>query len=53
MGQIVAGLKPGRESDGETNLFWHRGLSITDVALGMKMLEKADKMDIGQQVRFA
>ncbi len=53
MGQIVAGLKPGRESDGETNLFWHRGLSITDVALGMKMLEKADKMDIGQQLRFA
>jgi len=26
LGQIVAGLKPGRESDAETNLFWHRGL---------------------------
>ncbi len=53
MGQIVAGHRPGRESDEETNLFWHRGLSITDVALGMKMLEKAAKMGIGQQLRFA
>ncbi|HEY4169860.1 MAG TPA: ornithine cyclodeaminase family protein, partial [Reyranella sp.] len=24
LGQIVAGLKPGRESEDETNLFWHR-----------------------------
>jgi len=53
MGQIVAGVKPGRESDEETNLFWHRGLSITDVALGMKMLEKAGETGIGQQLRFA
>ena len=53
MGQIVAGHRPGRESDEETNLFWHRGLSITDVALGIKMLEKAANMGIGQQLRFA
>jgi ornithine cyclodeaminase len=32
MGQIVAGLKPGRESDDETILFWHRGLSLSDIA---------------------
>src|SRR5688572_26444730 len=29
LGQIVAGLKPGRESENETNLFWHRGLSLS------------------------
>ena len=34
LGQIVAGLKPGRQSDAETNLFWHRGLSLSDIALG-------------------
>lgn len=28
LGQIVAGLKPGRERDDETILFWHRGLSL-------------------------
>ena len=32
LGQIVAGLKPGRERDDETILFWHRGLSTSDIA---------------------
>jgi alanine dehydrogenase len=53
LGQIVAGLKPGRESDAETNLFWHRGLSLSDIALGHAMLEKAKRLDIGQRLRFA
>ncbi|HVJ32237.1 MAG TPA: ornithine cyclodeaminase family protein [Terriglobia bacterium] len=53
LGQIVAGLKPGRQSDGETNLLWHRGLSLSDIALGAAMLEKAKRMGLGQQLRFA
>ncbi|HEY8049352.1 MAG TPA: ornithine cyclodeaminase family protein [Ramlibacter sp.] len=52
LGQIVAGIKPGRESDSETNLFWHRGLSLSDIALGAFMLEKAKRMGIGQKLRF-
>lgn len=53
LGQIVAGLKPGREHDDETILFWHRGLSTTDIALGHAMLEKARKMGLGQTLKFA
>ncbi len=53
LGEIVAGKKPGRESDDETNLFWHRGLSISDIALGSAMLEKAKRLGVGQQLRFA
>ena len=53
LGEIVAGRKPGRERAGETILFWHRGLSTTDIALGHAMLEKARKMNIGQQLRYA
>ncbi|MCB8876763.1 ornithine cyclodeaminase family protein [Acidisoma silvae] len=53
MGQIVAGLKPGRETETETILFWHRGLSLSDIALGHAMLEKAKRLDIGQRLRFA
>jgi ornithine cyclodeaminase len=53
LGQIVAGLRPGRESDAETNLFWHRGLSLSDIALGHAMLEKAERLGIGQRLRFA
>jgi ornithine cyclodeaminase len=53
LGQIMAGLKPGRESADETILFWHRGLSLSDIALGHKMLEKARAIGIGQRLRFA
>lgn len=53
LGQIVAGLKPGRESETETNLLWHRGLSLSDISLGHAMLEKAQRIGIGQRLRFA
>ena len=53
LGQIVAGLKPGRASDDETILFWHRGLSLSDIALGHAMLEKARRLGIGQRLRYA
>jgi alanine dehydrogenase len=53
MGQIVAGLKPGREREDETILFWHRGLSLSDIALGHAMIEKATRLGIGQRLRFA
>jgi ornithine cyclodeaminase len=53
LGQIVAGLKPGRQSDRETILFWHRGLSLSDIALGHAMLEKAKTLGVGQMLRFA
>lgn len=52
LGQIVAGLKPGRERDDETNLFWHRGLSLSDIALGAAMLDKARRRGKGQRLRF-
>jgi ornithine cyclodeaminase len=53
LGQIVAGSKPGRESEQETILFWHRGLSLSDIALGAAMLEKAARLGIGQRLRYA
>ncbi len=53
MGQIVAGLKPGREREDETILFWHRGLSLSDIALGHAMLKKGEALGIGQRLRFA
>src|SRR6056297_612737 len=52
LGQIVAGQKPGRESAAETILFWHRGLSLSDIALGHAMLTKAKAMGVGQRLRF-
>ena len=51
--EVVAGRKPGRQSADETILFWHRGLSLSDIALGHAMLQKAAANRIGQHLRFA
>jgi ornithine cyclodeaminase len=51
--ELVVGSKPGRERDDETTLFWHRGLSLSDIALGAAMLKKAEGLGIGQRLRFA
>jgi ornithine cyclodeaminase len=53
LGQIVAGRKAPRERDDETILFWHRGLSLSDIALGSAMLEKAARLGIGHRLRYA
>lgn len=52
LGQVCAGALPGRESADETILLWHRGLSTSDIALGYAMLEKAEKMGLGQTLRY-
>lgn len=52
LGQIVCGERPGRERDDERILFWHRGLSITDVALGETMLAKARALGIGMTLPY-
>jgi len=51
--QIVAGARPGRERAEETILFWHRGLSLSDIALGAAMLDKARRLGIGRLLRYA
>lgn len=53
MGEIVAGKKVGRTSDDQTILFWHRGLSLSDIALGDAILKKAKKLGIGQKLLYA
>src|SRR3546814_18414209 len=52
-GEIVTGKKPGRERADKTNLFWHRGLSPSDLALGTALLEKVAAAGVGQAVRHA
>jgi len=52
LGEIVAGKKAGRATDDETILFWHRGLSLSDIALGDAMLNKAKALGVGQRLRF-
>ena len=44
--------KCGRINDDENILFWHRGLSLSDIALGHAMLDKAKSLNLGQRLRF-
>jgi alanine dehydrogenase len=51
--EIVVGARPGRESPQETILFWHRGLSLSDIALAHALLEQAAVAGVGTRLRFA
>lgn len=53
LGEVAVGRVPGREREDETILFWHRGLSLSDIALGAAMLAKAEKMGLGQTLEYA
>ena len=53
LGEIVVGAKPGRERDEETILFWHRGLSLSDIALGAAILAKAREQGLGEILVYA
>ena len=52
MGEIVAGLKPGRESDEERILFWHKGFAISDIVLGHLAYEKAKERGVGTPLTY-
>ena len=52
LGQIVAGQRSGRESPQERILFWHRGLSILDIAVGALILRRARETDAGTMLRY-
>ena len=52
LGQIVAGLRPGRERADERILLWHRGLSILDVAVGAMILQRAEQAGAGTLLRY-
>lgn len=41
IGEIAAGEKPGRESEDERIVFWHRGFAISDIALGRAIYQNA------------
>ncbi len=50
IGEVVAGLKPARERDDETIVFWHRGFAISDVMLGHLIYQRALAAGIGTKL---
>jgi ornithine cyclodeaminase len=52
LGQIITGRRPGRESGDERILFWHRGLPILDIAVGLAILRRAEEQGVGTMLRY-
>ena len=53
LGEIVAGLKPGRGGDDEITVFDSTGLAIQDVALARVIYDEAVKAGLGMEVEFS
>ena len=52
IGEVVAGLKPGRESQDERILFWHKGFAVSDIMLGNLAYQLAVERGVGTKVPF-
>lgn len=52
IGEIVAGLKPGRTSQEERILFWHKGFAISDIVLGHLVYQRAQEMGVGTSLVY-
>lgn len=52
LGEIAAGLKPGRETPDQVTLFKSVGLAVQDVAAAWEVLRGAERMRLGQRVRM-
>jgi ornithine cyclodeaminase len=50
LGEVLAGSKPGRESDEQTVLFESHGLALWDVAAGATVLAAARERGLGTEV---
>ena len=52
VGEVVAGLKPGRESDEERIMFWHKGFAISDIVIGHLAYERAKDKGVGTWLTY-
>ena len=52
LGEIICGKKPGRESDRERIVFSHMGMGALDVAVGVRLVEKARARGVGTLLRL-
>jgi ornithine cyclodeaminase/alanine dehydrogenase-like protein (mu-crystallin family) len=53
LGEVVAGKKPGRESDQEIIIFDSTGMALQDVAAAALLYDKAEQQGCGVRFSFA
>lgn len=52
LGEVIAGIKTGRERDDEITLFKSVGLAIQDAATALKVYEKALEAKVGRELKI-
>jgi len=52
LGEVIAGLKPGRESDGEITLFKSVGLAVQDAATAARVYALARAAGVGVEIEI-
>jgi len=52
IGEIIAGLRPGRESMDEITYFKSVGVAVQDVAAARRVLDKATELGLGAEVEL-
>lgn len=52
LGQIAAGVKPGRTSEQEITLFKSVGIAVQDAAAASAVLIKAESLNLGSRIEF-
>jgi ornithine cyclodeaminase/alanine dehydrogenase len=50
LGEIVAGTKPGRETDGERTVSINLGLALEDMATAIRVYRRAQAMNLGTEL---
>ena len=50
LGEIIAGMKPGRESDDEITISINLGLALDDMATAIKVYQRSKEMGIGREL---
>lgn len=53
LGEIAAGMKPGRASEQEITLFKSVGIAVQDVAAASAVLTKAESLNLGSRIELA
>ena len=52
LGEVVTGMKPGRESDDEITISLNLGIALEDMATGIRVLRTAEKKNIGTMLNL-
>jgi len=52
IGEIVAGKKPGRVSDDQRIVFWHKEFAISDLVLGKLIYDRAVEKGLGTKLVY-